>query len=498
MVTSVSTPQKTTNASFFYINDMHAQVPKMEKIMSASQAFDTFTPSVKTDKLKFSSGDIALGEDKNLNKSAYEFENDIGIMASALGNHECDIDVETLSKLIKNSKFKMLAMNVDVQKGSPLDGAIKKSEIREINGDKYGVIGLAPFDLFTRVKDKTKQNDFKIKDINTTKKDLQAEIDNLKAQGVNKIVLLSHIGYVNDVDIANSVEGIDVILGGHSHDLIEGIQEGKNLFYSKKTGEPTIITQTGKDGNNFGILNVTFDENGVIKTAQNNVNPSNDFKKNMPFKFIIDKILGKPEVVGTIKSAPPAPVHQLIVENPHADFLADAMREETGADIAMINSANLRGGFEAGPVDTRDITGVTPFKNKMTVIKLNEKDMIDAIKFGGKSFASPDTKPGIIQVSGLRYTINKKGELLSCSYLDKKSGTEVPIDVKNPNTFKTYTVAIDDFCAKGKDGFTTLNQYDNALKVYDYDKDKMAADYIKKQNNSPITIKTDGRINIVD
>src|SRR5574344_402289 len=496
-VNNVSTKPKMTNASFFTVNDIHAQVVKMERIKSAADAFDSFVPQEKTDKFKFSSGDIALGEDKGLNKVAYDFENNLGINAATLGNHECDIDVNSLANLVSGAKFNILAMNVDVNPKSPLAGKFKKSEIIEKNGDKYGLIGLAPFDMFTRIKDKSKQNDFRIKDIQTTKKELQEEVNKFKAQGVNKVILLSHVGYVNDVDIANSVDGIDIIFGGHSHEKLEGMNEGKNLFYSKKTGEPTIITQAGKDGNAFNILNVSFNEKGVIKSAQNNVVNSKDYGKNLLFEYDTDKVLGRPEAVGIIASEAPAPKHQLIEENPNADLIADAMRSETGADIAMINSPNLRGIFEKGSINTRDITEISPFKNKMTIIKLSEKDLVDALKYSGKALSVPDNKPGIFQVSGMKYSMNKKGELLKASYFDKNIGKDVPIDVNNPNMFKTFTVAIDDFCSKGKDGFTMLNKFDSAIKVYDYDKDKMTADYIKKQK-APINVKSDGRIQIVD
>src|SRR5574344_1804597 len=172
---SVSNPQKRTNVSFFTTNDIHAQVVKLERIKTASDAFDKFVPQQKTDKLKFSSGDIALGEDKGLNKVAYEFENSIGVKAATLGNHEFDIDVKSLADLIKGAKFDVLALNIGVKDDSPLKNKIKKSEIIEQNGNKYGVIGLAPFDMFTRLKDKSKQNDFQVKDLQTTKKELQAE-----------------------------------------------------------------------------------------------------------------------------------------------------------------------------------------------------------------------------------------------------------------------------------------------------------------------------------
>src|SRR5574344_2617379 len=114
-VNNVSTKPKMTNASFFTVNDVHAQVVKMEKIKTAAADFDRFTPREKTDKFKFSSGDIALGEDKGLNKVAYDFEKSIGIDAGTLGNHECDTDVKTMADLIRGENFDILAMNVKVK-----------------------------------------------------------------------------------------------------------------------------------------------------------------------------------------------------------------------------------------------------------------------------------------------------------------------------------------------------------------------------------------------
>ena len=70
--------------------------------------------------------------------------------------------------------------------------------------------------------------------------------------------------------------------------------------------------------------------------------------------------------------------------------------------------------------------------------------------------------------------------------------------INNPNIFKKYSVAVDDFCGKGRDGFTMMNKFnDPDTKVYDFDKDKLAIDYIKRQTE-PINIQKDGRIKIVD
>ena len=209
--------------------------------------------------------------------------------------------------------------------------------------------------------------------------------------------------------------------------------------------------------------------------------------------YITNNILGKPEVVGEIKSISPMPKNSLLGENPNCNFVADIMKNELNTDIALINSGNMRASFEVGHLSTRDITALAPLNNKMCIIKMTEKELIDALKVGAKSTLEQDSSPGILQVSGLRYKMNKSGELTEIKFIDK-DGKENLIDVNNPNVFKTYTVALDDFVAKGGNNYMT-NHWDNAIAKYDFDKDKLVIDYLKKFN-TPIEIKTDGRIQI--
>jgi 2',3'-cyclic-nucleotide 2'-phosphodiesterase (5'-nucleotidase family) len=96
----------------------------------------------------------------------------------------------------------------------------------------------------------------------------------------------------------------------------------------------------------------------------------------------------------------------------------------------------------------------------------------------------------------MKYKCNTKGELLSLEYVDKNNVSH-PIDVKNPSTDRKYTVAADDFIATGGDNYFPVNPNpDFILKTFDYDKNKMACDYIKKLPQ-PIDIKYDGRLEIV-
>lgn len=510
MVASVTqtptTPTKTTQttvpkikkASIFYVNDVHSNLTNIEKLKNASDEFDAYVSSKDTDKLKFSSGDFGVGRDKTFSQIAVIAQDSMGIMANAGGNHEFDLNKEDLAAVLKDAKYKFLGLNVDIPQDTEVNKELRKdiikSYIQEQNGDKYGIIGLMPFDFAFHLSDPDEYKDFDIMSIKRTVPIVQKEIDEMKKQGVNKIIVLSHIGYNADIELAKSVEGIDVILGGHTHNLVKGIEEGKNLFYSKKTGEPTIITQAGKNGDYFGVLNLEFNDKGVITKAQNNIERTDEFPRSSVMKYFTDKILGKPEVVGTVKFAPKH-THTLVAENPSVNFLADAERSETDVDIVAVNAGNIRANLEEGPLTTRDLKIITPFDNKVWILKLTEKELMDAVKVGAKSLVNAEDFPGILQFSGLKYSISKSGDVKAAIFVDR-DGKETQIDVNNPNPFKTYRVLVDDFIAKGGCGYLS-GKTDNVEKKFDFDKNKLVIDYIKKLN-APVEVSQEKRITFVD
>lgn len=499
---------KLTHTSWLYINDVHGKMTNMERIYNISREFDQIPPNKinksfytnTTDnisKFKVSSGDIILGANYTTNQVASQFLNWSGFIASALGNHELDVvEPGNLAKLLSDAKYKMLAINVEIDKNSPVHGKIEKSMVVEKDGEKYGLIGIAPPDMIERVKMNNTLKDFKVQNPDNTIKLVQEEVKKLQAQGINKIVVLSHAGIKNDKRLAQETEGIDIIFGAHTHDLIEGIKEGVNLFYSK-TGEPTIITQAGKDGENVGILNVDFDENGVIKKAQNNVIKTRNYNRPLSIKHSVESIIGKPEVIGRVKTAVAPPEKRLAENNPHGNLIADAMRSELGTDIAILNAGNIRGSFAPGPIDTRLISDITPFEDHMMILGLTEKQIVDSIKVGCKSIPRSSNKPGILLVSGLKYKANKQGELLELEFIDKNNQVH-KIDVNNPDPNKKYTVAADDFYATGGDGYLESNKNPEfVIQKFNLDKNKLACEYIKKLDQ-PIEIKNDNRIQIVD
>ena len=499
---------KLTHTSWFYVNDVHGKMTNMERIYNMTKEFDA-TPAAKiapafwnkntgdVSKFKVASGDIILGANYIHNQVANKFLDWSGFIASALGNHELDVvEPGNLAKLLSDSKYKMLAANVEIKEGSPLVGKIQKSMVVEKDGEKYGRIGIAPEDMLERVKMNNTLKDFSVKNDDETIKIVQDEVNKLQAQGINKIIVLSHEGTKKDQRLAQETSGIDLIFGAHTHDLIEGLQEGVNLFTSK-SGEPVILTQAGKDGENVGILNVDFDENGVVKKAQNNVIKTKNYNRPLFVKDSVEDIIGKPEIIGKVKAAVAPPEQRLIENNPHGNLIADAMRNELGTDIAILNAGNIRGNFSEGTVDSRLISDITPFEDKMWIIGLSEKQIVDAINVGLKSLTKSSNKPGILLVSGLKYKANKQGELLDLEFIDKNNQVH-KIDVKNPDPNKKYTVAADDFFATGGDGYLESNKNpDFVLQKFDMDKNKLACDYIKKMDQ-PMEIKDDHRIEIME
>lgn len=502
MVNSVSQPPitpttpKSTKVSIFYVNDIHANIDNMGRLKTAYDEFKASDSSKSSDKLVFVSGDTSIGGDIKSNKLAVAFQNGIDTMASTAGNHEFDAPEANIIEASKDAKYKILGLNTNIDPSKELSKIITKAYIQEQNGEKYGIIGLIPFDMNYHLKDPQRFDYLNLMDLEKTIPQLQKQIDDFKKQGIDKIILVSHVGLNCDREIAQRVEGIDTILSSHSHEVLEGIKEGENLFYSKKTGEPTIITQAGKDGKYFGILNLEFNDKGVIVKAQNNVNKSENFPKSVIMSSVTDKILGSAEIVGTINSVQPYPKNSLIEENPHFNFIADAVKSELNPDIVMFNSANIRGAFTSGSVSDRDIKAKTPLDNRLALIKLNEKELVDTIKVGAKSMTTSDHTPGLLNFSGIRYTVSKSGEVKEIKFIDK-SGKEIAIDVNNPNIFKTYIVVTDDFVAKGGNNYLSTNKWDDAEIQFEFDKDKLVADYIRKLNK-PVDIKADGRIQIVD
>ena len=90
----------------------------------------------------------------------------------------------------------------------------------------------------------------------------------------------------------------------------------------------------------------------------------------------------------------------MVKENPSADFITDSVEKRIRCGFELMNSANVRGKFETGTLTDRDISGLSPFKNKMYIIKLTEPEIVNAIKVGAKSLTASESLPVFCRFQG--------------------------------------------------------------------------------------------------
>ena len=475
--------------SIYYYNDTHGNSDQMSEVLFNAKDFKE--NSKDKDVLVLSGGDNCSGGDYKKNEFIFDLmQNIMGIDASTIGNHEIDAGFEGFLKAHEGKNFPFVATNVEFDDDNPMKDTVKKSVIKEKNGVKYGIVGTMPIDFASCTKEEA-QKGIHVMDFDSTVKALQDEINNLKSQGVNRIILLSHVGYDTDKKLAQNLDGVDIIIGGHTHSVVEGAKENENLVKSK-SDEPVIITQGGENGQYFGVLDIEFNSEGKIVSVNNNLTPTTNREKNPAIEYIKSQNLGKSPHVGTIKVSEEMPANRRIVPNGWIELMADSMKNELDCQIALINSANLRKIPKAGNLTQADVTESSPMKNKLLKTKLTQKQLTEAIKNASKAtMTSPDGYPGLLQGSGFTYKIDDTGELLELKVEGKA------VDINNPSEKITYSAVYDNFVAKA-DGETPELAPKFKSQEFDFDKDKTMSDYISKlPNKENLEIKPDGRLEIV-
>ncbi len=491
MVNQIS-PQ-TRRLSVFYTNDFHGNTDNFSGLMLASKQFDAST-SPQTDSIKISAGDNYAGSDTKKNSLVTSLLSALGINVSAVGNHELDAQTDEFAKNIQDHKIQYVASNLEVEDKNPLKKLIHESLIQEINGEKYGIIGAVTPEIETVLN--TSPDGIKVEDFDKTVEELQKEIDKLHEKGVNKIIMVSHSGFEEDKKLVSRLSGVDIVISGHSHDLIEGVEEGKNLLYGKD-GKPTVIVQAGENGRNYGILNVDFDTGGTIKKVQNTVLPT-QCQGNSLIDTFMDNVLGKSPVVGKLTEIEKFPPNKRISPCGWSNFVCDSMRQELGVDIALMNSANIRKVPPTGDLTVRQIQATTPMKNKLLTATMSEKQIVEGIKYAAKSVTKSDGYPGLIQVSGLTYKIDDKGNLLELNFVNKK-GEKEPLNIETPSDTRTFSVVYDNFLANGKE-YPPFAIGNREHKQFDFDKDETLVRYISKmpkEERENLQITDDRRVQII-
>ncbi len=190
-----------------------------------------------------------------------EFMNGIGFDAMAIGNHEFDDGPEELAKFINALQFPMISGNTLAGLNSPVADKFKPYIVKDFGGEKVAVVSVLATDT-----DETSSPGDSILFADEIGY-LKEAVKEIEGQGIDKIVLLSHVGYPKDQEIAAAVDGIDVIVGGHSHTLLSNTDEKAAGPYptmvKNPSGKDVPIVQAYAYSKYLGDLTVVFDDAGV-------------------------------------------------------------------------------------------------------------------------------------------------------------------------------------------------------------------------------------------
>jgi len=398
--------------------------------------------------------------------------NALGYDGMTLGNHEFDNGDDVLAAFIEGLNFPVVNSNVDFSASEILAGKVQPYAAIDVNGQQVGIVGLVTPE--TPILSSPGDELVFSSDLAGS---AQAAIDELVAQGVNKIILVTHIGLQADIDVSTQLTDLDVIVGGHSHTLLGNAyvaSEGEYPIESTNAnGEPVAIVQAGSNDLYLGRLDVEFDANGVLTAWEGDT------------IFLSRYIAPAPEVEDIIVelAAPLAelratPVGQSAVflvgdrnvcrygECNLGNLIADAVRAETGAQIVINNGGGIRASIPnaAAPADLElaapyevtlgDVLTVLPFGNLVSTMELTGADVIAALENGVSRIDSDEGTGRFPQVSGIRFSFDASqpagSRIASVEVLDE-AGEFTPIDPE-----ATYTVATNDFMRTGGDEYTVF------------------------------------------
>lgn len=387
----------------------------------------------------------------------YPLMNMLGYDIRILGNHEFDNGMKELAKRYKDVKAHRLSANYDFS-GTALQGMFDPYVIKKAGGKRIGFIGINvdPESLIS----KENIEGVKFKDVIKTANETAAFLKEKKK--CDLVVVVSHIGAVKendkatDYDLAKASRDIDIIIGGHSHTVIEPGNKGKYpSVVENAAGRPVLIAQTGKYGKKLGYIKIDLDALKKTTPAQFDYEliditdrfPADRLDKSIegfiaPYKHMVDSVNNR--VIGRSLHDLDSDDRNGGYANWAADYarwfgqlVLDSINGGDGMpqrlDIGVMNVGGIRQNMPKGDVTEGLILATFPFANHMVITAVKGADIMDALRVAAKK--------GGEGISGnVRVVVDKDHNL-----------KRVVVDGREMDPEKTYTVATIDYVAAGND-----------------------------------------------
>lgn len=433
--------------TIIHYNDTHGRVEENEKNGELGYAkiktyFDY--KNVADNAILLDAGDtlhgtilanIAQGE------SVIKAANKMGLTAMTAGNHDFNYGYQRLLDLRKLANFNIMGSNVIDEDGNPI---LNTGSIVNVDGLNIGIFGLSTPETKTKSSPVNTEGLTFVDSVETAK----AEVEKLKAEGADIVVCLSHLGINEESEetstkIADNVDGIDVIIDGHSHTQLDN-------GMVKKT---TLVAQTGAHGYNLGEVTLLVDKDGKVKTKYAKLQPYKKMKYIHANQDVLDvvneyteankEVLGQ-KVGETEVDLDGVRENVRTGETNLGDFISDAMKDAIGADVTITNGGGIRDSLAKGEITKGGVLTVFPFTNFLVKIEVTGADIKAALEHGLSD--TPNQAGKFPQIAGMtvKYDSSKAaGEKV----------TEVLVNGEALDPDKTYQLATNDFMAIGGDGY---------------------------------------------
>lgn len=341
-----SATAQTRELHILSVNDMHATLDHMPMLAAIADSLR----EIDKQTLVFSAGDNRTGDPVN---DLYPIPtypmtalmNLIGFNATALGNHEFDSGQKGLSKVITTSNFPYLCANMKAE--ADLGIQTEPYHIYVIDGIRIGVLGVVQLGA-RGLPDSHPDN---LKGLSFTPPEEVIPKYEWLRDKVDIYILLSHVGFEDDVALAEKFPYFDLIIGGHTHTQLKGGELHNGVLITQNENKlklATYITLNVVDGKLVGKTAKNIDVKGYGKKNEVAVAMVKFFASNPEFKRVL-----------TTAERDFTNVEQL------GSLMCDALREMTGADIALQNGGGVRmAKKKAGPFTVNDVLRLDPFGNQ--------------------------------------------------------------------------------------------------------------------------------------
>ena len=415
--------------------------------------------------------------------------------AVTLGNHEFDKGPSELADYLSGLDSPIVSTNIDFTDEPDVGQYVVPFLIKTLGGRDIAILGATT--LQTTIISSPGENII----FEPVVPAIQNAVNTLEAQGVEIVILLSHSGYTADVKNAPLLDGVDIIVGGHSHsDLGDGYPD----MLSSASGEPVLVLQASEYAKLLGNIEVVFDGNGVAQSWRGAPIP---MSSEMPVDAEIGAFVSTlneeliPITSQVLGSTDVELIRSRTEESNIGNLIADAMLEylaDQDIQIALTNAGGIRADLGAGDISMQMVMEVLPFGNLASTFNIKGSDLILVFEQG---LSGIETEEGrFLQMSGARITYDPSKS--AYDYMAKTGGRVVSVEVSDGrggwvplDEDAIYKVAANNYIRGGGDGYQALKE----LAIDPYDNGPLDVDILSAylEKHSPVSPEMEGRIRIV-